>query len=204
MDGARRGAGIVGLLGLVLLGPTWSISAQEQVGPRPGERVRVQLACRAPAVGGASGCPRERETGVLVELEGDRLVLESEGSTVTYPLSSVTRLEASRGSTSRWKAGALIGFLAGAGVTFAILDSGDPASTNPCDPSSNQDAIGGPGTCLLIAGVVGGLPGGLLGLFVGSRLRTERWETVSLGRVGMTLLPLAPRPSLAVSVHHVP
>jgi hypothetical protein len=147
------------------------------------------------------GCSADgRENGTLVKLLSDSLVLETTNSTVTYPLSSVTLLETRRGSTSHWKAGTLVGFLGGTALTFAVLNSGSPSTTSFCDSTHNQDAIGGEGACLLVAGVIGGLPGGLVGMLVGSLRRTDQWEEVSLGGVGLTLLPLGPRPVLVVSV----
>lgn len=193
------------LPGLLLALAAWAAPLEAQVAERaqPGQRVRVSLECAAaPAPSaGADACLGDgRETGVLRRLGPDELVLEEGGSLTTYSVASITRLEASAGSTSRWKAGGLIGFVAGTALTFAVLNSGSPDSTNPCDPGDNQDAIGGPGTCLLIAGVAGGVPGGLIGMFVGSRFRRERWVEVPLGAVGLRILPGGPRPSAAVSI----
>lgn len=194
-----------GLIAVLLPRAALPAAAQQRPQVQAGQRVRISFDCSDPATVLPGDeqlvCADDgRETGTLVRLLSDSLVLETSGSTVAYPLSSVALLEASRGSTSRWKAGALIGFLGGTALTFAVLKSGSPASTNFCDPAHNQDAIGGSGTCLLVAGVIGGLPGGLVGVIIGSRVRTERWEEVSFGAVGLTFLPLGPRPTLTVSV----
>lgn len=179
--------------------------AQQRPSVEPGQRVRVTVDCAAEALATSAAasirCPPEgRLTGRLVELPGDSVALEVDGSTARYPVEAVTLLEASRGSRSHLGAGALVGFVAGTTVTFLVLDSGSPASTNACDPDNNQDAIGGTGTCLLLAGAVGGLPGALVGAVVGSLLRTEEWEPVPLAGVGVTPFPRGGGAALAVSV----
>lgn len=161
------------------------LEAQQGTTVRPGERIRVSMRCEGQMRPRAAACPGPA-AGTLVRLLDDGLVLERADSTVIYPFASVALVEAVRGSATRWKAGGLIGVLAGTAVAFAVLNSsGGSSTTNMCDPGSNQDAIGGTGACLLVAGVAGGLPGGLLGAFVGSFMRTERWEAVRLGSVPM-------------------
>lgn len=188
----------------------WLVAALPAVAQRtaevePGQLVRVSVDCGASTSLSANDARQEcpeggRETGTLIALDSSRLVLETDGTSVSHPLGSVTMLEASRGSGSRWKAGTLIGFAGGTAVTFAILNSGSPGSTNACDPTHNQDAIGGAGTCLAVAGVIGGLSGAFVGLVVGSLLHTERWEEVSLDGLRVALYPQGPRPGLGVSV----
>jgi hypothetical protein len=43
--------------------------------------------------------------------------------------------------------------------------------------------------CIEIAALSGGLPGGLLGLGIGSLIRTDRWEEVPLQRLRAYLIP---------------
>lgn len=149
------------------------LAAQVQTG----QRVRITLADDGRLAGGLAG------------LSSDELVLQMGVTTRTLARSSIARLEVSRGTRSRWKAGALVGAAVGAVGTFAVLNSGSSTSTNMCDSEHNQDAAG-MGTCLAVAGVGGGLGGGLLGGLVGSLLHTERWEEVGMEGLRLTLLPV--------------
>lgn len=81
-----------------------------------------------------------------------------------------TRLDADRATRSRWREGAVGGFVIGGGATFLVLRSGE--STAPCDRKRNQDAIGAK-ECAGIA-LAGGLVGAGVGALIGSRFRTDR------------------------------
>lgn len=58
--------------------------------------------------------------------------------------------------------GAGVGFVLGAGATWAVLNTG--GSTAPCDRGANQDAMSA-GECAGIT-VLGGVAGALVGVFV--------------------------------------
>jgi hypothetical protein len=102
-------------------------------------------------------------------------------------LDAVSRVEVSRGRRSYWLAGAAAGFVTGAGVTYAVLNSG--GSTSLCNQSANQDAIAS-GECIGLT-ALGGLAGAGLGALVGALIRTERWQDVPLEqlRVGLWTQP---------------
>lgn len=78
-----------------------------------------------------------------------------------------TRLELETRTRSHWRAGAITGFVLGAGATYLVLRSG--GSTAPCDRAANQDAIGAK-ECAGLA-VAGGLVGAVLGGLIGSQIR---------------------------------
>lgn len=63
---------------------------------------------------------------------------------------------------NRTLVGAGVGFVVGAGATWAALNAG--GSTAPCDRDANQDAMGA-GECLGLA-IVGGALGALVGALV--------------------------------------
>lgn len=92
-------------------------------------------------------------------------------------------------------AGAAVGFVAGAGITYVILHSG--GSTSPCDRSANQDAMR-PIEC---AGLValGGAVGAGVGFLIGGLFGSETAAT-PLQRVRVGIAPTAAEPwGLAIS-----
>ncbi|GMV06365.1 MAG: hypothetical protein AMXMBFR53_26410 [Gemmatimonadota bacterium] len=89
------------------------------------------------------------------------------------------------GSGSHRLLGASVGFVLGAGTTYLVLNSG--GSTSRCDRSANQDAMGS-GACLG-AYILGGLIGAGVGAGVGALLRTDRWESLPVGGLGVAVLP---------------
>ncbi len=161
--------------------------AEEGSAPvEPGALIRLTLPCELGRSPGA-GAPERvcREEGRVVSVQGQTITLVTAESTRSHPLNSISRLEVSRGARSRWRAGAVTGFLVGAGGTFALLNQGD--STNPCDSSANQDAMG-MGACVGLA-TLGGVAGAGLGALVGKLLRTEDWHKVPADRMRVSLGP---------------
>jgi hypothetical protein len=79
------------------------------------------------------------------------------------PLASDDAASSRSGKSTATLIGAGVGFLAGAGITWAILHSG--GSTAICDRGANQDAIR-QRECLGIT-VLGGGAGALLGALIG-------------------------------------
>jgi hypothetical protein len=120
-------------------------------------------------------------------VRGDTVTLATAASTRSHRLSASDRIEISRGKRSRWLAGAGAGFLVGAGTTFVLLNRG--GSTNPCDPSTNQDAAG-MGACVGLA-ALGGAAGAGLGALIGKLFRTDDWQEVPADRVRVSLGPHA-------------
>jgi hypothetical protein len=80
---------------------------------------------------------------------------------VSVPRSSITRIEVSRGTRSRWRSGALLGGVLGL-AAIALVDVG-------CSQDCNSPKGGA------IAAAVGG--GLVVGAGVGALMRTERWES---------------------------
>lgn len=174
---------------VVLLLPGVRAFAQElPAWVEPGARVRLALPCEAgrpPGTETPTGVCHEE--GRLVSVQGRAIALATAESTRSYPLSVVTRLEVSRGTRSRWRTGAAVGLLAGAGGTFALLNRGD--STNPCDSSTNQDAMG-MSACVGVA-ALGGVAGAGVGALIGKLFRTEEWQRVPTDQVRVSLAPRA-------------
>jgi hypothetical protein len=117
--------------------------------------------------------------GTFVQVTGDTIALTLRDSAARYDLAAVHRLEVARGRRSHWLVGAGAGLLVGAGVTFAVLNSG--GSTSLCNRSANQDALATMECAGLTA--LGGLAGGGLGTLVGGLIRSERREDVPLERL---------------------
>ena len=185
MSPASRAAVAVAVLLLPCVGalaeepPTWI---------EPGARLRVTFPCE-PGPPPATGAPDRAcvQEGRVVSVEGQTITLATASSTRDYPVSGMSRIEVSRGSRSRWRAGAVTGFLVGAGGTFALLNRGD--STNPCDSSANQDAMG-MGACVGLA-ALGGAAGAGVGALIGKLIRTEDWQRIPADRLRVSLGPRA-------------
>ncbi len=189
--GGARGRGIAGgLSGAPCLALFLTIRLVADVSAQarpiaPGERVRITFPCdaaRAAPARNSSLCDSE---GTVVKLLPDMLELAVTGHYESHSLSELTRLEVRRPGGSKWLLGAGVGFVVGAGGTFAWLNSG--GSTSPCDRSENQDAMS-PSECLGLA-LVGGIAGAGLGAAVGALIRTAGWKDVPLGSLRLHLLP---------------
>jgi len=191
MSAASRVAFAVTVLLLPCVG---ALAEEPPVGVEPGARVRLTLPCEAGRSPGAEAPETVcREEGRVVSVQDQTITLAVAGSSHSYPLVGTTRIEVSRGTRSRWRAGAATGFLVGAGGTFALLNRGD--STNPCDSSANQDAIG-MGACLGVA-ALGGVAGAGVGALIGNLFRTEDWKNVPADRLRVSL---GPRPGVGFGV----
>jgi hypothetical protein len=81
-----------------------------------------------------------------------------------------SRLLESPDSRSHWLAGAVVGFVVGAGATHLVLRTG--GSRSFCDRDSNQDALRASDCAWLAAG--GGVIGAGIGALIGGRIRTGR------------------------------
>lgn len=156
--------------------------AQEEPPVAPGDHVRVT----APDVF------RGRLVGSVVTLGADTCVLEVEGRAeqLALPLTSLTRLEVSRGQSSMWAQGMGIGFLLGATLGAVV----------GLTAAESWD-VGGEAAAAALAGLIG-VPGAFVGLAVGASTKKERWESVPLDRLRVSMVPrrdggLAIRVSLA-------
>lgn len=144
---------------LLLLVPP-AASGQATTAPalqlRPDARVRLEL--QPPAA--------ERFTARFVALQGDTLMLREAASPVV-PLSTVQRLEVSRGRTrGRWLLlGAGVGLVGGVVYSRATLDD------DPADVGGVQNTADGVANTIL---------GMLLGGGAGYLLAPERWSEVPL------------------------
>jgi hypothetical protein len=160
------------------------IASAQAVPPELGARIRMTVPCELVP----QPAPERRNVCVFIgKLAGwrtDAIDLEVDGRRSSYNLDTVSRLEVSRGSRSHKLLGAGIGFVVGVGSTYHVFHSG--GSTGMCNQSENQDAIDS-GHCLGIYGL-GGLAGAGLGAFIGSRIRTERWQSVPHARVRISLV----------------
>jgi hypothetical protein len=178
MNGSR----IALLAAVLLLAPSVDVLAQRARPVAPGDRVRIT----APSIVG------ERLVGTLAELRPEALLLEPEDSVeaVLLPLAAVNKLELSRGKGSKIGRGALAGGLFGAGVGLVVGIA-----------ALGEDGGGfhiGVGEVIRGTLVLGGLGAGM-GMLLEVAAPGERWETVPLDRIPVSLEPHT-RPALSVSV----
>ncbi len=163
-------------------------SATAQVPLRPGERVRVtgHFFCQ-PFYNCVGGLP-QRYVGTFLSWKADTLVVQSNGDTLSVPVSLVTRLDVSRGRKTNTGEGAVIGLLVG-GVVGAVIGY---ASYEECKPQGkffSCIADLGPEYAALGGAVVIGLVGGVVGALIGASSRTDRWRAVPLNQLRVSLGP---------------
>ena len=136
--------------------------AQANAPVQPGQRVRLRSAvAQTPEL-----------VGVVEAVRPDTLLVRDDDRSVAtaVPLTTVDRLQVSRGRHSHWVSGAGIGFVVGA-ATGAILGVAG---------HNESDWIIGPGASAFVGAVLLGPIGAGAGAAVGLMVKTERWETVPL------------------------
>ena len=171
---ASRMASLVAALAVT----TWSCAGHvADTSIAPGDLVRIT----------APSMDMDESVGTVAALETDTLVVNTEErpDALAVPLADVTRLEVHRGKKSRvgeaaWIggfAGALVGFVVGAAVSDPNVVG---PTIGPSEPGVNM--AGG----ALVGGGCGALLGAVIGAIAGS---TDRWESVPLDRVRVTIVP---------------
>jgi hypothetical protein len=152
-------------LSLFLLAPLADLVAQESPHLSSGARVRVSVRQQG------------RQTGTLVAMKTDTLVLRAEGRNTprTIPLSSVSRLDVSRGRASFGK-----GALKGAGIGLLV---GVAYPTIEFIKGGRKDDF------FPLALMFGSLGGTFLGALIGGSRPGEQWEQVSLERIRVGVAP---------------
>ncbi|MXX72577.1 MAG: hypothetical protein F4205_16885 [Gemmatimonadetes bacterium] len=111
----------------------------------------------------------------------------------SFTYREIARLERSTGRKSRWKTGLLYGGGAGvgAGVLYGALVSG------ACDAltlgGASQECAETGAEVAVVAGLVWGAAGGLLGTGVGALVRRELWTDIPFARADVSLRPIIGR-----------
>jgi len=112
----------------------------------------------------------------FLEQRGDSLVFIEEGrgrGLWSFAISQIQRLEMTAGEAGRNKKpiakGAAIG--AGVGLALGVLFA---AAAEPSDSTKEYS--------MLLTGAAGAAAGAGIGAYLGSRVKTERWVNVPLGR----------------------
>ena len=123
----------------------------------------------------------ERVVGYWVSVGDNQLTLNSEArdSSLVLPLASLTKLEVSQGRKANTLKGLGIGFLAGAG-TGALIGAA-------VDCAAEFDL--GQSFCVVLYGGIGAAVGLFVGGLAGAAIYTERWGTVPLDRIRVSLTP---------------
>lgn len=163
-----------------LLAPT--LGSQESalrdpssLGIVPGARVRL-----------IAGYGDELQTGTLVAVHGDSVVFDRENTGVSQTMSfaHLVRLDVRRGLRARPFTGLGIGILAGLVGGAALGAATYRPGPNSCFSRLGCVGVIGFGHGGAISGALVGIPtGALVGLVIGTRVRSERWDTVPLNRL---------------------
>jgi hypothetical protein len=158
------------LLGMILVLPC-AIDAQESRSFVP-LNVRVRLS--AFRVGGEE----LRVVGNLAAIGRDSVVVlrDTDQTPSSVSIASLRRFEVSQGKQSRLRKGTLYGLLGGvlSGVASGIVICRD--DTRPCGSDGENWTVQN----LVALGVAGGLVGIGIGALVGSQIRSERWQRLTL------------------------
>jgi hypothetical protein len=131
----------------------------------------------------------DESVGTVAALETDTLTVKVEERAVALyvPLADITKLEVRRGQKSNAGKGALIGL--GVGVVV-----GGVLGFNLCEMDETKSGceihehIFGS----LMSGAFFGLLGGGIGALIGAASKTDRWETVPLNNIRVSLTPIIP------------
>jgi hypothetical protein len=145
-----------------------------------GDRVRVW----APSVG------VEGWVGTLLALRPDTMVVGNSKNLV-LEISSLTKLEVSRGNESKAGTGGIIGFVGGAVAGAVIcLASECSITVGSGDGDSRSDPLDeNPLVSVGLAAVVGGAVGYGVGVLIGSTIKVDRWEEIPLDQLRVTIAP---------------
>ncbi len=150
-------------------------SATAQVSLRPGDRVRVTGHFCHPF----HTC--QHSVSTFLAWKADSLVIQSNGDTLTVPVTLLTRLDVSRGRKTNTGEGAVTGLLVG-GVAGAVIG----LASYECEPCFVDL---GPGVYAAAGAVIGGLGGLVVGALIGLEIETDRWQEVQLHRVRVSVGP---------------
>ena len=155
------------------LGTSTEAAAQDTPPIAVGERVRVSTASGATYVGLVG-----MVTSAVIEVQ------DEEGSRSSVPLSTVRRLEVSRGQKSNASAGAFIGFVTGA-ITGALI--GGSLGDDP--PLLSEAFFFSAGEKAGIGFLLGAGGGAIIGALIGEAVHSDRWVEVPLERLRVSLAP---------------
>ncbi len=150
-------------------------SATAQVPVRPGAQVRVTGHFCHPF----HTC--QHSVSTFVAWKADSLVIQSNGDTLTVPVTLLTRLDVSRGRKTNTGEGAGIGFLLGVFAGAAI-----GLASYECEPCFIDL---GPGTYAAAGAVIGGLGGLVVGALIGSAIETDRWMEMRVASMRVSVAP---------------
>ncbi len=165
------------LLLILVVGSASEAIAQDESQTAPAQKVRVT----------ARGEFDGRVVGTVTDFSNGTLILRGTGRQSEYvwriPAVSIQRLEVYRGKASRATGtGAVVGAVVGGAVGAASVAM---VQESLSDFSGGTEYSAGP-----VAGfAVGAVVGALLGVAVGSLITTDRWETVTVGHLRVSIMP---------------
>ena len=153
------------LMGWLLLDP--AIAFAQDLKVQPGDKIRVTYV----------GVVTTKTSGIMQGVSDDSLEILKGDATMALALSSIRRLDISMGQKRRTGRGAWIGALTGGLLVGLIAMASDTECTSDddwcIDFFSPGEAFGG-------GFLVGALGGTLVGVAVGSVIKTDRWKQVPL------------------------
>lgn len=157
-------------LAATLLAAPLAAEQQDGYGPalEPGTRVRLTSCYSALA----TACMKS--AGTLASWRTDSVVLRPEGheGPVGVPRAWVTRIEVSRGRQKTTGVGAVVGFLPGL-VLLGTATLSPQTFDNPAGTGCERE-------CVMTASLGLSVLGSAIGAFIGSAVKTERWERLPL------------------------
>ena len=162
------------LVGAFLIHSLWMpCSAKESSPVVPGARVRIK----------ARSVSKHRLVGTVVTVGPDTLQFRSKkhAAPLAIPIASLEKLDVSTGSKGNFANGAIMGLVSGGAVGAIIgLAAGDDESGFLQFSAQDKAAMAG--------GLLGGV-GLLFGAAIGASIKSDKWESVSLERMRVDILP---------------
>ena len=172
-------------LAVLAVTPFTTVTAQDSLLVKPGDRVQVTHDCSTSVRRGKTRTECRKDKGTLAAVTADSIVLsvDDRGTELGVPLPSVTLLEVSRGQKSAAGKGAGIGFLVGAGLGAGVGGVFGAALGEGVCSGGCPAAFAG------IGALGGGAVGTLIGLGIGAASKSERWEEVPLDQLRVSFVP---------------
>jgi hypothetical protein len=122
--------------------------------------------------------------GTVLALRPDTIVVGND-EPVELAISSLTRLEVSRGRESKARTGGIVGLIGGAVAGAVICIASKCSLTSQSVEPLEDEGL----NSIALAAALGGVAGYGVGVLIGSTIKVDRWEEVPLDRLRVTLLP---------------
>jgi hypothetical protein len=131
---------------------------------------------------GAQRVGVEGAVGTVLALRPDTIVVDND-ELLVLAISSLTKLEVSRGTESRARTGGIVGLVGGAVAGAVICIASQCSLTSQSGEPLEDEGL----NSIALAAALGGVAGYGVGVLIGSTIKVDRWEDVPLDRLRVTI-----------------